>query len=882
MLYKIYEILQKWESKKGQLQINEILNDMENMISDENESDIKNAQTLKYNNDYFGKIKECYRFIEDYITEKDVKFLCGLAKVISKNRYWTYVLYDTDFRYKKVILEQNGENLYLKLVEFWSEFNDTFYDYGKAVEMLSKYYEESYWNTKKHNQEKITNAFFRNIKCCGDMNDYGFFYEGIKAISEHMPSLNDELIVSIIEKYSLNEIIIKDVYRHQILTLINCITEDSKLKQYFTNTILYGALAANILARLFISKDNNYDNNYYNIWYDDKYTIKNLKTNRDNSVFIDENRWYISNAKEKYIVEIKDCGNNKEKIILLKKLEEVKPDKEIPFKVKPYEWRLNSLINNKELLNEIKEWLYDEEGQMFSFSYLYIKNFREFSEQQISFTHEYVFDYLNKRIEKDNNEYMDVTGLYAKNIKSISCIVGKNGSGKTSIIEFLGKYFSQIIGIYDLGKKEISDILRDLKLPADMEFLAIFEYGKQHYYISNISGVNHSDLVKDYGNVRGLLSGNGEKNKVYFFSNKVDLWSDNNIHKNPKYAFSQIEYTRSDDIKEKVLLQKNNKRVNLMCCYVFTYIKYYLMKGQGDFSEFELEGIKLFNHLPLNVREKWEYIIQFSNYSRMCKDEEVRDFFFKEDNEYFQLSSGQEAKLIFLAKLYWCVEGYKKFLQEYGDYLKEAKEQIDESRCIQKEEAAIIYIDEGDVYYHPEWQRQFVKSVCEILNEREDECQLQVIIATNSPYILSDFLNQDVIYVLNNEEASPKVETFGQNIHTLLSSPFFMCSTLGQIAYETIIDLIKFLNEKIEIEMPDKIFEDKIKEIFHIKNNSVDIYDFLVRFSDSIGEEIYRIQIKQLISEAYADKVIDEEDPDVIKKKIESLQKKLEIIERKN
>lgn len=134
---------------------------------------------------------------------------------------------------------------------------------------------------------------------------------------------------------------------------------------------------------------------------------------------------------------------------------------------------------------------------------------------------------------------------------------------------------------------------------------------------------------------------------------------------------------------------------------------------------------------------------------------------------------------------------------------------------------------------------------------------------------------------MNNEEASPKVETFGQNIHTLLSSPFFMCSTLGQIAYETIINLIKILNEKSEKEMPNKIFEDKIKEIFHIKNNSVDIYDFLVRFSDSIGEEIYRIQIKQLISEAYADKVIDEEDPDVIKKKIESLQKKLEIIERK-
>ena len=89
MLYnKTKEILQKWESKKDELQINEILNDLENMIFDENESDIKNAQTLKYNHDYLKKIKECYRFIEDYITEKDIKFLLRLAKVISKNRYW--------------------------------------------------------------------------------------------------------------------------------------------------------------------------------------------------------------------------------------------------------------------------------------------------------------------------------------------------------------------------------------------------------------------------------------------------------------------------------------------------------------------------------------------------------------------------------------------------------------------------------------------------------------------------------------------------------------------------------------------------------------------------------------------------------------------------
>lgn len=50
------------------------------MIFDENESDIKNAQTLKYNHDYLEKIKDCYRFIEDYITEKMLSFYVDWQK----------------------------------------------------------------------------------------------------------------------------------------------------------------------------------------------------------------------------------------------------------------------------------------------------------------------------------------------------------------------------------------------------------------------------------------------------------------------------------------------------------------------------------------------------------------------------------------------------------------------------------------------------------------------------------------------------------------------------------------------------------------------------------------------------------------------------------
>ena len=84
----------------------------------------------------------------------------------------------------------------------------------------------------------------------------------------------------------------------------------------------------------------------------------------------------------------------------------------------------------------------------------------------------------------------------------------------------------------------------------------------------------------------------------------------------------------------------------------------------------------------------------------------------------------------------------------------------------------LLLIDEVDLGLHPEWQRLWISDVLPLISEIlcSDDQEFQVIITTHSPIILSDILNQDIIY-LGDGELQEK--TFGQNIYTLFNNSFF-------------------------------------------------------------------------------------------------------------
>ena len=203
---------------------------------------------------------------------------------------------------------------------------------------------------------------------------------------------------------------------------------------------------------------------------------------------------------------------------------------------------------------------------------------------------------------------------------------------------------------------------------------------------------------------------------------------------------------------------------------------------------------------------------------------------------------------------YWALIGGKRFREYYSDILEKNSEQIDLSRCIREDDSAIIYIDEGDLYYHPEWQRQFMKSILDIVKLRKEECSLQLIITSNSPYILSDFFHQDVLYIMPNDEEFNIVETFGQNIHTLLKSPFFMKSTIGCVAYSKISGVMKALSYEGDSTLENKELPESIMEVLYNKRDDnlskTELYNILKSFVNNIGEEIYKIELEHLLEES--------------------------------
>lgn len=190
----------------------------------------------------------------------------------------------------------------------------------------------------------------------------------------------------------------------------------------------------------------------------------------------------------------------------------------------------------------------------------------------------------------------------------------------------------------------------------------------------------------------------------------------------------------------------------------------------------------------------------------------------------------------------------------------------------------IILLDEPDREMHPEWSRNFIDIVVkmvEILNEGIKEksdgkrkLSTQIVISTNSPFLLSDIRKEDIV-LLDLDESIPSDKrkmillenginrTFGANIHNLLKESFFMRSTIGG-----------FASKKLEQDLaPLKLGDVEFREKY---TNDGQKHPDLLKIKyllDEIGEPILKREIEkewnkkiELISESgniYVDAMID-------------------------
>jgi len=105
----------------------------------------------------------------------------------------------------------------------------------------------------------------------------------------------------------------------------------------------------------------------------------------------------------------------------------------------------------------------------------------------------------------------------------------------------------------------------------------------------------------------------------------------------------------------------------------------------------------------------------------------------------------------------------------------------------------IVLLDEIDIGFHPDWQKRTIKYIIDFLELIPDK-QFHLIFTTHSPFLLSDIPKENIVF-LNNELAIK--QTFGANIHTLLSNSFFIKDGLmGEFAKGKINEIKRF-NEKV-------------------------------------------------------------------------------------
>lgn len=145
-----------------------------------------------------------------------------------------------------------------------------------------------------------------------------------------------------------------------------------------------------------------------------------------------------------------------------------------------------------------------------------------------------------------------------------------------------------------------------------------------------------------------------------------------------------------------------------------------------------------------------------------------------------------------------------------------------------------LVFDEVELYFHPDYQRRFLSMLIESLSwtkiDRRKIRSIHILIATHSPFILTDVLTERTLYLKEGRREIVEAQTFGGNYYDLLDNSFFFQTTaIGEISARATRRWIKRHDENLrpvtEEEMAmvgDPFVRDYLK-IDHSNNQEEDV-----------------------------------------------------------
>lgn len=536
--------------------------------------------------------------------------------------------------------------------------------------------------------------------------------------------------------------------------------------------------------------------------------------------------------------------------------------------------------------------------------YLWVEEYKNIRNQGFNFSPRFECEFDGENLTITENK--DYVSIFPKNI-NVTAIIGENGSGKSNLLEILSNYISDdkltIKVFYDgakflyktnnlieinttFTKQDISELtVLYTEIPSNNSIdnqnitnISLWKQLQENNYgifenfnlIKNKMQTSHMILIKKYDFLPGI-----NKKPQYIEFSFNHYYFDTIKHDDIDLIFIGVlkilvdrdydKYKEGNDIDEYLSYGYENLSKNDVKKFIKEYI------SDKDTLDWLKSLIDLINQFMKNysqiLHSEVKYgkqLIPKKNKKNDFEDEEdeedeeneIRTFRisikFEDFSEDFlnsienlfsysreeliinlkwdiTLSTGEESFLNLFASLYNCIKKYSYSLEHIN-----------------------IIVDEIEAYLHPNWQKQFIDLIIKFFNLKgiKYNSNTNIILTSHSPFILSDLPKENVIFLKNGKQEYPfknNEQTFGANIHTLLSHGFFMeYGLLGQFAKNKIEEIKKFYDfiQKFKSKINAK---EKIKE--RVKKYYLNKKERFNHIQSIIGEPFLQTIMKNYLDE---------------------------------
>jgi len=534
--------------------------------------------------------------------------------------------------------------------------------------------------------------------------------------------------------------------------------------------------------------------------------------------------------------------------------------------------------------------------------YLWGEKYKNIDNQGFNFSSKFTCSYENDELTIERNDN-PIKNFFGDNI-NITAIVGKNGSGKSNILKciisknkinktyfyvileennfklylYRNGYLSTVKKIdlnqsYNIGK--ITKNITNAK-EKDYGFNSIFFTSLYHNltihdndFIKNHKDISTAYLINEYSKDKeinykyqyNLYKSYTIKNVIYMLKDSsinlpFNKPNDLNINVNEIYIENETEDKFLKKLKK--FREKEQKETKFYTNILENtlYVAYEL--GEEKFNDILKENIdnivELYKKFKEIEKDFFESIDTFLNFvKKYTKDKDYTTFLLSlklQDIDNKFIDSIIDMSTIFdILHFNWKPElstGQESFIFQFANFYNILKD-------IPKNNILIL-IDEGETTMHPNWQKKYVKWLVDFFEKNFTNKKFHIILTSHSPFILSDLPKQNIIFLDNGEQVKgvDKKQTFGANIHTLLSDGFFMDDGLmGEFAKEKIDKVIKLLNKK------------------SLNNNEIEQCENIISI---IGEPIIKNRLQKMLDSKRLKKI------DTISQTIKNMEYQLEIL----